>query len=230
MTPRFFLPVLASLALAITAQADTLSYFRGMPETAVSTTPTVTELQLPAFDASLGTLTGVKLSFTTELWQTAQAENLAHSAANFGFTGTTTVGLVRIDGAVLQTPQTLQMTLSAPLGAFDGVMDFSGQSGLTLTQYGSFSGQYRDLNLASYVGTGTIAFGATGQALTQLSASSGSLLAGYAARYATGLTVEYSFQAGGGTAVPESPFFATLIGLTALGVTLGVRRRPVGRS
>ena len=109
-------------------------------------------------------------------------------------------------------------------------MDFSGQSGLTLTQYGSFSGQYRDLNLASYVGTGTIAFGATGQALTQLSASSGSLLAGYAARYATGLTVEYSFQAGGGTAVPESPFFATLIGLTALGVTLGVRRRPVGRS
>ncbi len=102
MNSRFLSVVLAGLCLGVAARADTISYFNSIPTTAVSSSPVVTELDLPAFNAALGTLTGVKLSFATEFWQTAQAENLANSAANYSFTGTTTLSLDRMGGAVVQ--------------------------------------------------------------------------------------------------------------------------------
>jgi hypothetical protein len=231
MNHRTFPSILASLVLSAVAHADIVSYFTSMPEASISSTPAVTQLTLPAFNSSLGTLTGVKLSFVSELWQEAQVENLSNSTANYSFFGTATISLDRADGVSLLAPTELQMPRSTTLGAFDGVIDYSGSSGIAFNQYGSFSGQYNDSNLTSYLGTGTVSFEATGQALAQLSASSGSLLAGSSAMYATGLSVDYSYIAGDLTQIPEPPLSGMLAGLAVLVgvVVLRGRRQAAAR-
>lgn len=225
MNHRIFSSILASLALGAVVHADIVSYFTSMPETSISSSPTVTQLVLPAFNSSLGTLTGVKLSFVSELWQTAQVENLSNSAANYSFLGTATISLDQAGGISLLAPTELQLTRSTTLGAFDGVIDYAGPSGIAFNQHGSFSGQYSDSNLTGYLGTGAITFEATAYALAQLSASSGSLLAGSSATYATGLSVDYSYTAGGLTQIPETPLYGMLVGLAVLGGVFVVRGR-----
>ncbi|HVP45694.1 MAG TPA: choice-of-anchor E domain-containing protein [Bryobacteraceae bacterium] len=208
--------------LCASAQAQSiLSYYAAIPKSATNWTP-AKDLQLPGFDASLGTLTEVKLTYSAEIWQTLFAENLsAGSTATYDLTTTATFTLGRADGPTLinnsASPTVFHQTGS--LGTYDYVPDFGGTSGITLNQDTVISGLYLDPNLAAYVSLAPIDFSATALATSTLVMHGGTGSDGAATAAAATLRVDYTYAA-----IPEPGAYGALLGLAALGMIIRRRR------
>jgi len=223
MNSSFLSLVAAGLALCAHTRADIISYSTSLPVLTPSALAATT-IRLQGFDATLGTLTQVKLSFTSEIVQSAQAENLAGSGAGFTFLGQDTLSFGHVGGPALFHSSEIQFTRSATLAAFDSVLDYDGVSGLHFTQNGAVLGDYRDANLAAYVTSRTVDFSAALGAISTWSASGGIMLAGSSVASSLRLAVEYGYTPALVT-VPETPTFAVFAGLAALGGVIVVRRR-----
>jgi len=203
--------------------AQVLTYSVTVPQTSTSWTRT---LQLPAFDASVGTLTGVLLTLSGGTVQTVRAENndASHSATynletKVAFSG----GRSGNSASLVATPTTVH--LSGSLGTWDGALDYAGASGVSSTQNLATMATSNDANLASYIGTGSLDFFAVAtltRSIWSINGSASSILGSPTTAGAV-LQIEYTYSA-----IPEPGEYAAVMGLLVLMLTV-LRGRTMGR-
>lgn len=224
---RVMVVFFAALGLAGVASAQSvLSYFASTPAVSAPSgafTDWTKTLQLPAFDASLGTLTQVKLSYLGEALQTAGGENLSASSAPFSYNITTTLTVEKTSGPTLFSPAAIVLSGSGTNAAFDGGFDFAGASGFSFTQQITAVGSLLYTSapiLAEYTGTGMIDFTAIASATSSISGS-GEFASETISKASAGLGVEYTF-----TPIPEPSTYALAIALMSLG-WVALRKRKI---
>lgn len=209
--------LIAGMLLTGAAQAQQIVSFRG--EILKTSTDWTQTLQLPRFDARLGSLTQVKLSYAGEVWQTLYAENKSPTASTYDLTATATLALSRLSGPKLFAPVPITLHRAGALGAFDGNLDFAGTSGDRFCQDFAFTRVFMDPNLDCYVGSGSIGFIASAVGCSTL-ISGGNFVKGGSTSAAASLSVEYSYAT-----IPEPSAFAVMLGVAAVGVVALRRRR-----
>ncbi len=124
------------------------------------TTPfTLQQLVLPQFNTAQGTLLGVQISFSGTLLGSLKFENLENQPVDMTWTLTGNLSLSQ-GGTNLVTVGPGTNGGENGLPAWDGVNDYAGQSGRTLTPSASASGNaslsYLFDNLTPYKGTGNV--------------------------------------------------------------------------
>ena len=112
---------------------------------------------LPQFNPALGQLVGVDIQVLGKITSQIRAENLDDVGAQI----TATVqGSIQVTGAGLSvTVNTGSNHQNYQAGAYDGLTDYAGASGVTFapkTVTGTSQGTVSNANLSAYVGTGTI--------------------------------------------------------------------------
>jgi len=219
MKPQCFFSLIAGLVLAGSAQAQQVvaSFSSEILRTTTDWTQT---LQLPGFDASLGTLTQVKLSYAGEIWQSLQAENLGAGPATYDQTTTATLSLGKTAGPTLFSPAPIVFHQTGSLSGFDGTPDFAGPSGVASDLDTKTNGFILDPNLASYLSLNPISFDVSVASVTP-AITGGNFLTGNKTDAAVSLSVEYTY-----TAIPEPSTFAVILGAGVLGFVT-IRRRKV---
>lgn len=156
-----FRPAAASLAasllltLSLGAQAATQVQH---VDIASQSTDWSSFLDLQQFDGSLGTLTGVTLELHGDFTSLVKMESRNATASTMTATVNGLLSLGLPGGGTLSATPTLVQVFHA--GAFDGVIDFAGTSGITyqaLTASLSHSVSFSDASsLAAFTGTGTL--------------------------------------------------------------------------
>lgn len=201
---------------------EILSYYAQIPRSTTDWAP-AKALQVPGFDASLGTLTGVELTYSGEIWQSLFFENTSpSSSATYDLLTLTTLTFGEVGGPVLidNTASPTSFHKSGVVGRFDGTLDSAGTSGVTFNQDTVMNGVYNDPNLAGYISSGPIGFSATTLGSFSMTASGGNNSAGVSTSAAVDLQVEYSY-----TPIPEPAAYSVVLGLAALGLVLRRRER-----
>jgi len=223
------LPVLSVVGLFLlgcTARAqEILSYYTQVPDSATNWEQT---LQLPGFDASLGTLTQVQLIFTANMSQSVFAQNLGGTeSVPYNLKSEAWVTAGKAGGPLLfgGVGSIAVLQQSGTLGAFDGTQGSGGASEVSLNKDSVINGQYVDPDLAGYVGVPSISFDASARAYSWLTIGGGNYADGAVTMTSEGLQVDYTYTP---TAIPEPPAFASLLGATALGFVILRRRRIRG--
>lgn len=203
--------------LAGAARAEVVSYATSTGPTQQATNWSTT-LNLPAFDASLGTLTAVKFSYKGDVLHTIFAENLNALPSSYDLLSQVNLQLTHEGGLTLFAPAPLVFNATGNQAAFDGLLDFDGASGDTLLHEGTWSDDYFASSLLPYIGSTPLSFAAT--AVSSFSNEGGGNFAtGGEATAGASLTVEYTF-----TPIPEPSTYAALLGGAALGFA-ALRRR-----
>lgn len=216
MKTHRILSLVAGLMLAGAAQAQqVVSYFAAIPQSTTNWTKT---LQLPGFDASLGTLSQVKLSYAGEAWQSLFAENSSASGSTYNLTTTATLAVGKQGGPTLVSLAPMSFNRTGSVGAFDGNLDFAGSSGVTFSQHVTGNGVFFDSDLASYLTASPINFSATAAGVSTL-ISGGNFAKGASTSAAASLSVEYTYAA-----IPEPSTYAVILGTVMLGFVT-IRRR-----
>ena len=95
------------------------------------TTGTAAALMLDGFDPALGQFLSVDVRIAADAKGAASAENLDMAASNVTITQSATVSLVRPDGTAL-AQGAAGFSTARQLAAFDGTVDYTGLSGITL--------------------------------------------------------------------------------------------------
>ncbi len=123
------------------------------------------------FNPDLGTLEAVSLTLTGDINSGFAAENLGLVAAPIGMTDTANVVLTLANGTPVSASPIVQTTTT--LAAYDGTTDFAGPSGRTATGLtgSQTTTQWISDNLASFIGTGTIALPVSASAFSAVSGS-----------------------------------------------------------
>ena len=154
----------------IVVSPATLQQTATVPLTATDFSTTV---NIPQFDPSLGTLTGVTIRLDGSVRADFQFETLDASPAGVSGTLQTQLNLNRPDTSLLVSALPTATTADS-VGDFDGVLDFGGGSGRTyvgLLGNDSASTNLGASDLFLFTGTGTLALPFTG---TDTSTASGS--------------------------------------------------------
>lgn len=219
---------IAALLLAGAAQAQqVVSYVTSSLNPLLTGTPNsdTRSIQLPGFDANLGTLTHVTLTFDGFVQQRARGEfynNAGTGTSPFSYNLTTTVSLDRTGG-----PDLLDFTPVTLAGAgtrqslFDGTIDFAGASGFdtTLITTALLDSYFAPQNLlASYISVSPVSFLVTATGNSSISGP-GNVILGTTNLVGGFLGVEYTY-----TAIPEPSTYAAILGAATLGYA-ALRRR-----
>lgn len=215
MSIRLFLTVVLAFSFYLSGLAQgVVSYVASNPSTATDWTDT---FSAPTFDQSLGTLTQVKLTFSGQTSQTIQAENLESMSRGYTLQSTMALTLARGDGTRLFSPTPIVLSQSGTLAPFDGSIDFSGSSGVTLRNTIPISLSLTDCDLGAYLSGATLTF--TSKAVdVAIMTSSGNVIEQAISAASAQLMVEYSY-----TPIPEPSLFTVWLALAGLLVTL-IRR------
>ncbi len=186
----------------------------------------------PQFDPTLGTLESVVISLTGRTEGVAAFENLGESPADVQIRYTAEFQLVQDSSPILVASPTLE--LSDVVSAFDGVLNYTGDSGRTYKDIAADATSDttfilgRD-DLTSYIGTGLLSIRLLTGGFIGQPQSSGALNASddleLYINQRLSATVDLTYEY---TAVPE-PGLATLVGLGG-GVLLRRRRRAMKAS
>jgi len=183
-------------------------------------------LQLPGFDASLGELTSVKLTFDGVILQTANGENIGATAAPFAYNVTTNLTMSRQGGIGLFAPAATILAGAGTNSVFDGTLDFAGSSAFAFTQSMSVSDSFTTTtpsDLATFIVPGLIDFVGTAIATSSVTGS-GQFVSQTISKASARLTVDYTF-----TPIPEAPHFAALLaGLGFCAAAFRRRQRQAG--
>lgn len=197
----------------LAASARAQSVISHLGTMATNQTDWTQTLSLPGFNAAMGTLTLVKLTFSGTAFESISLENLDNVTRGFSASHTVQLQLSRVGGPTLLT---LSDTLaqSGSLGAFDGHMDFAGGSGTALSRTTPLSSLIFDSNLAQYLSTGMLSFRVTATGTDSLT-SAGNLLSETIGQTDASLLVQYTY-----TPIPEPSVVACWLGLGAIGACL----------
>jgi hypothetical protein len=218
--------LLVSLLCLGGVHAQVISHLTGISPLLTLPTVDAQVLHLPGFDANLGTLTGVKFTFTGYASQTARGERYENAPAidpdNYSYQVVSQLSLGRTGGPNLFSFAPVMISGSGVLGDFDGATDFIGvsafDSGEVVT---SLNGVFQVSNaqLDSYISASELDFNVllTGVAPMLIPG----LAFGESTNMAGGtLLVEYSYSL-----IPEPTTYALTVGLVVLAVV--ARRRRV---
>ena len=212
--------MVAISALVSHASADTESFTYTQPQTDLGSTALNANFTLTAFDPSLGTLTGVSLTFLLDGTASPQILNLAGGAASYSNVKTSfNTAVTAPDGAILSL-NTSSLLLSGSLNTPQFTVT-------TLASSPVSSGVLLNINsghLASYEGTTPLTFSIVAPVspgfTSQGTQTAGTLGFGGTGSVSGTVTVEYIYTA----AVPEPSTWVLM--LAGLGVLVwGVRSR-----
>jgi hypothetical protein len=118
------------LAIAVSlACAEDLVFCDSVP---VQNTEWIHNFSVPKFDPSIGTLNGVDINILFNLSQRIKVENSGGSDAMINSTTNSVLQLITPDSKEIDTNASL--IINKTLGPFDGSNDFSGSSGINLTE------------------------------------------------------------------------------------------------
>jgi hypothetical protein len=181
-------------------------------------------LSIAQFDASLGTLTGVTLTFTGHNTGTLAAENLA-TAGTLNLTGSASYSL---NSAVWNLTGSATAAHVFNAAGFDGSVDYGGASGATFT---NATGEYVNSitltsGLEAFIGSGQLAFGVNvvgGSSYT----GTGAAVVTFAQSADAELNVTYHYTTPSAvTTVPEPGTHALFwVGLVVVGWVNRLQRR-----
>lgn len=148
------------------------------------------------FSPSAGTLISVGLSLTGTITGIAALENLGVAAET---TPVSVFGTIALNTGSIAVDQAYPIaTGSATLGAYDGTLDFAGSSGTIATFSNSAPGTLTNAvgSLSAFVGTGTIGWTASSQALLS-EANNGNILSVTRAEAGASISLRYDYTGGG---------------------------------
>ncbi|TVP64465.1 MAG: choice-of-anchor E domain-containing protein [Nodularia sp. (in: Bacteria)] len=205
------------LATAGAANAASLSYTNSasvaMQETDIINAP----LSVQKFDSSLGNLTSVILNFSTNVTGDAGFENRGNGQANVTVNLGANISLGTDNGLDLTGISPLSPSVSQfyTVSGFDGVNDFNGTSGKSITGLvasDSSSKTFTDANdLAKFIGAGNLNFLFNATANSNVTGS-GNMASFINTLAGANLSITYNYEAS--QAVPE-PTAALGLGLFA---------------
>ena len=118
-------------------------------------------LALPQFDASLGALESVEVSFKGAARGTIQLENTDSEAADYLARVSYVLKLSKPSGAELLTVQPNGEVQGGNLDAYDGALDYGGASGISYPQTSASAAgtvTISGADLAAFVGAGVVSF------------------------------------------------------------------------
>ncbi len=219
---------LALVAGAALAETKTISYSDSSPSQVPSWSDT---LSVARFDSSLGTLTGVEITFLGAVMGNLRGESLAGGSGMLQLTGSALLSLS--NASIFSSPQTLQLSVvtEKAVTGYDSALDYAGTSGLTainlyndgMLQMNSFA------SLASFIGTGTLDFSvdASGGASYR---GPGTAVVEFSQLSDAQLTVVYTYEAATTptSPVPEPETYALFA--AGLGLMGWSRRRSASRA
>lgn len=200
--PRLLFPALLLLCLAAPlAGAATQTHVASV---AMTTTDWTVTLQIPRFDATLGTLQSVSFTLGDSLNAMFRVENLASSANTVRDSSKATITLSRPDNSgLVQVFTAFEYTNTFP--AFDGTIDFGGTSGATAPDQLAFSSATATTtapaDLALFTGTGTIGLPCRAVGRSYTSDTAGNVIHGVSTRAGAQVTVVYTYE----VVVPATP-------------------------
>lgn len=200
--PRLLFPVLLLLCLAAPlAGAATQTH---VADVAMTTTDWTVTLQVPRFDATLGTLLSVSFTLGDSLNAMFRVENLASSVNTVRDSSKATITLSRPDNTgLVQAFTAFEYTNTFP--AFDGTIDFGGTSGATAPDRLAFSSASATTtapaDLALFTGTGTIGLPCRAVGRSYTSDTAGNVIHGVSTKAAAQVTVVYTYE----VVVPTTP-------------------------
>ncbi len=201
----------------------------------LTSTNFASSLELPLFDATLGTLRSVHISLTGSVDGNVRVESMDMGPALVTTTLAATLTLSRpgAGGAIVVTLPTITNLFTA--GAFDGTIDFAGTSGrawtglfATATTAVTLTGA---ADLLSFTGSGSVFAPLMGVGASSASGA-GNLLASFQTRAGAYADISYAYDAAArapvGSAVPEPQMWATMIvGFAMVGWALRRRTRAL---
>jgi hypothetical protein len=177
---------------------------------------------LQKFDSGLGALQSIDVDLYGSVGGDAKVESLDASASNVALNLNGLIKLATVTGSELIVINPL-LSKTFALTAFDGLIDFSGASGKTLTGLSSSTSGSNHFSgatwLSMFTGPGAMDLSLSAKGVSSASGS-GNLISQFATNAAANYKVTYTYAA----AVPEPETYA-LMGLGVL--ALLARRRKV---
>lgn len=224
MVKRFALAAALTVATATASGAATISFSDTVAVQSTNWTETAT---VNKFDASLGTLTGVRFTLFGEVLGDASAESLDASASQV-----TLEVEAEITASAAGLPGTLGVVIPVAsvvenFSAYDGTTDFGGSSGVSSMGLAADDTDVNVFNdaatLAFFTGLGTADIDLAGVG-TSSGSGSGNLLTQFATSAGGTITVEYIFDDGNMAPIPLPAGAPLLLGALA-GLYLVRRKR-----
>jgi hypothetical protein len=192
--------------------------------TGLITTDFSNVLSVDQFDPALGTLNQVTLTVTGRLYGGGVFENLNGSPVDSSMRYILDQSLDITQGltALLGMTKTTDTTLTINVPAYDGTFDYGGTSGYTETPFDVTDDNVftytLTLDLAPFIGTGTVDFDAVADATATVYPANGVVCGTYSYAQAT-IEVVYDY-----TPVPE-PATMCLAGIGAVALLLRKRKQ-----
>lgn len=178
--------ILLILALAVRVAAASVTH-------TATIFPTLTDWSatnaVPQFDPALGTLTNVTVTVAANVQSTFYVENRDRRAWD---TTATAHATVSASVETLSASTLIEPTHTQNLSAFDGVTDFGGTSGFTVSKSSFGTGSNSTSTIAPFIGVGTVPLIATAVANASYTGS-GTYNFGVATSASALVTVTYEF-------------------------------------
>lgn len=151
------------LAISFTVQASVITYTNSV--TGLFDLVPSTDLVIPQFDSSLGTLNSVTMNLSTALQGSLGFENLKRFAGGtFNVSTNNIYAYISLglsgSGGMLMSSYTDNQTYTVTLAKYDGTIDYAGTSGTTIATFSDADTETftTSSSLEQFIGTGNILF------------------------------------------------------------------------
>jgi hypothetical protein len=186
----------------------------------------VSQILLPQFDSSLGTLTGVQITVDTQINKSGSMTNNGSIAAtlSYGYN----LAQITVNGEGVSHLQ--QATNTFTFGeVFLNVAGNGGTVQIQSLQEFDLANIFNPGNLSAFIGAGTVAYAVNGDANLLTGCGSGNCATNIFTRMGAQMTVTYTYEPDEENPIPEPTTFV-LVGLGVLGLGLIGRRKAASKA